>query len=164
MRRVLKGLAVLAVVLAGAVTAVVIHRLQGEKDIRGSSTEFVTTLQKAVRLVSFRPVLPAANPLAIAIIPPLGNEDTIATRGIAFEYDANGAPMLLSEWPAQSFRIAFGKRDATDPPCALVRYMHNGVVWTTPHGIAMTLQPDGDATYATVEREARALLARGACR
>jgi len=45
-----------------------------------------------------------------------------------------------------------------------VRYMHNGVVWTTPHGIAMTLQPDGDATYATVEREARALLARGACR
>jgi len=124
----------------------------------------VTTLQKAVRLVSFRPVLPAADPLAIAIIPPLGNEDTIATRGIAFEYDANGAPMLLSEWPAQSFRIAFGKRDATDPPCALVRYMHNGVVWTTPHGIAMTLQPDGDATYATVEREARALLARGACR
>jgi outer membrane protein assembly factor BamB len=50
MRRVLKGLAVLAVVLAGAVTAVVIHRLQGEKDIRGSSTEFVTTLQKATPL------------------------------------------------------------------------------------------------------------------
>src|SRR3954462_1084591 len=50
MRRLLKGLAVLAVVLAGAVTAIVIHRLQGEKDIRGSSTEFVTTLQKATPL------------------------------------------------------------------------------------------------------------------
>jgi outer membrane protein assembly factor BamB len=47
MRRLLKGLAVLAVLLAGAVTAIVLHRLQGEKDIRGSSTEFVTTLQKA---------------------------------------------------------------------------------------------------------------------
>jgi outer membrane protein assembly factor BamB len=50
MRRLLKGLAVLAVVLAGAVTAIVIHRLQGEKDIRGSSTEFVTTPQKATPL------------------------------------------------------------------------------------------------------------------
>src|SRR3954466_4472140 len=50
MRRLLKGLAVLAVVLAGAVTAIVIHRLQGEKDIRGSSTEFVTTGQKGTPL------------------------------------------------------------------------------------------------------------------
>jgi outer membrane protein assembly factor BamB len=38
MRRLLKALAVLAVLLAGAVTAIVIHRLQGEHDIRGSST------------------------------------------------------------------------------------------------------------------------------
>jgi len=50
MRRVLKGLAVLAVVLAGAVTAVVIHRLQAEKDIHGSSTEFVPTPPKATPL------------------------------------------------------------------------------------------------------------------
>ena len=50
MRRVLKGLAVLAVVLAGAVTAVVIHRLQAEKDVHGSSTEFVPTLPKATPL------------------------------------------------------------------------------------------------------------------
>ena len=39
MRRLLKGLAALAVLLAGAVAAVVIHRLQAEKDIHGSSTE-----------------------------------------------------------------------------------------------------------------------------
>jgi outer membrane protein assembly factor BamB len=38
MRRVLKALAVLAVLLAGAVTAIVIHRLQAEKDVKGSST------------------------------------------------------------------------------------------------------------------------------
>jgi outer membrane protein assembly factor BamB len=38
MRRLLKALAVLAVLLAGAVTAIVIHRLQQEHDIRGSST------------------------------------------------------------------------------------------------------------------------------
>ena len=50
MRRLLKGLAVLAVLLAGAVTAVVIHRLQAEKDIHGSSTEFVPTPPKATPL------------------------------------------------------------------------------------------------------------------
>jgi outer membrane protein assembly factor BamB len=50
MRRVLKGLAVLAVLLAGALTAIVIHRLQGEHDIRGSSAEFNTTPAKPVRL------------------------------------------------------------------------------------------------------------------
>ena len=47
MRRLLKGLAVLAVLLAGAATAVVIHRLQAQKDVRGSSSvEFVTTTEK----------------------------------------------------------------------------------------------------------------------
>ena len=44
MRRVLKVLAALAVMLAGAVAAVAIHRVQGEKDVPGSSTvEFVAT-------------------------------------------------------------------------------------------------------------------------
>lgn len=123
-----------------------------------------TTLAKAVRQISFRPVLPVPDPLAIAVIPPLGNQDTIATRGIAFEYDANGISMLLSEWPAQNFRIAFRALDATASPCTIVRYMHDGVVWTTPHGVVMSLQPDGEATIATVRREAQALLARGACR
>src|SRR4051794_15841415 len=48
MRRLLKGLAVLAVLLAGAATAVVIHRLHGEKDVRGSSTvEFTPTVERA---------------------------------------------------------------------------------------------------------------------
>jgi len=42
MRRLLKALAVLVVLLAGAVTAILIHRLQGEHNIRGSSTEEFT--------------------------------------------------------------------------------------------------------------------------
>jgi outer membrane protein assembly factor BamB len=51
MRRLVKALAVLAVLLAGAVTAVVIHRLQGEKDIHGSSTfDYVSTEEKAAPL------------------------------------------------------------------------------------------------------------------
>lgn len=51
MRRVLKGLAVVAVLLAGALTAIVIHRLQGEGDIRGSSTvDFTPTLAKPAPL------------------------------------------------------------------------------------------------------------------
>src|SRR5436309_2316987 len=44
MRRLLLVLALVAVVLTGVVAAIVIHRLQGERNIRGSSTEeFVTT-------------------------------------------------------------------------------------------------------------------------
>jgi outer membrane protein assembly factor BamB len=47
MRRLLKGLAVLAVLLAGAATAAIIHRLQAEKDVKGSSTvEFVTSTER----------------------------------------------------------------------------------------------------------------------
>jgi outer membrane protein assembly factor BamB len=48
MRRLLKILAALAVLLAGVATAVVIHRLQAEKDVKGSSTvEFDTTAVRA---------------------------------------------------------------------------------------------------------------------
>lgn len=44
MRRLLLVLAVVAVVLSGVVAAIVVHRLHGERNIRGSSTvEFVTT-------------------------------------------------------------------------------------------------------------------------
>ena len=50
MRRLLKALAVLAVLLAGAVTAIVIHRLQAEHDVRGSSTEYVTTPERTEAL------------------------------------------------------------------------------------------------------------------
>jgi outer membrane protein assembly factor BamB len=43
MRRAVKVLAALAVLLAGVIAAVVIHRLHGERNIRGSSSEYVPT-------------------------------------------------------------------------------------------------------------------------
>jgi outer membrane protein assembly factor BamB len=51
MRRLAKALAAVAVLLAGAITAVVIHRLQAGKDVRGSSSvEYVTTEERAAPL------------------------------------------------------------------------------------------------------------------
>ncbi len=115
----------------------------------------------AIHLISFNPLLPVERIGAAAIIPPLGNDDTLANRGIAFEYATGGAKMLLSEWPPQNFRIAFAGRDASAAPCKPMAYKPFGVVWTTPKGLVLTLQPD--ATAARVAREARALIARG-CR
>jgi hypothetical protein len=123
-----------------------------------------TTLQRAVHVVSFKPFLPRAAYSAVAVIPPLGNQDTPANRGLAFEYRAGGRTMVLSEWPAQNFRIAFANNDVSATPCKPVKYSHDGVVWTTPHGLVMSLQPDGNAGVAQVAGEARALIARGACR
>src|SRR5579884_2988992 len=57
MRRLLKALAVLAVLLAGAVTAIAIHRLQGEQNIRGNSTEEFTLTTTAA------PLPPATDPI-----------------------------------------------------------------------------------------------------
>jgi hypothetical protein len=123
-----------------------------------------TTLARAVRVISFKPFLPRAVFRAVAVIPPLGNEDTPANRGLAFEYVVGGRTMVLSQWPAQNFRIAFADHDVSATPCKPVPYSHNGVVWTTPHGLVMSLQPDGSAKVAQVASEARALIARGACR
>lgn len=128
-------------------------------DGRGVAMPFGT----AIHLISFKPYLPAERIGAVAVIPPLGSDDTLANRGIAFEYTKGGAKMILSEWPAQNFRIAFAGHDASAAPCKPVAYSHNGVVWTTPKGLVLTLQPDGGATAARVTREARALIARG-CR
>ncbi len=124
----------------------------------------IMPLDKAIAQISFRPIVPSTDPIAIAVIPPLGNADTQDTRGIAFEYDAGGDTMVLSEWPGQTFRIVFGKHDASEKPCVPMIYSNNGVVWTTPSGLVMTLQPDGDTARAKVIREARALIARGACK
>jgi len=120
-------------------------------------------LAKAVREIGFRPYVPPGLFLAVAVIPPLGNDDSVANRGIAFEYGRRGAAFILSEWPRQGFHIAAGGRDATATPCTLVPYSRNGVVFTTPHGLVMTVQPDG-ASAAAVRTAARALIAHGACR
>lgn len=121
-------------------------------------------LEKAVREIAFRPFLPPERYTAVAVIPPLGNDDSPANRGIAFEYGPRGAATILSEWPRQNFRISVAGRDATATPCMPVPYSRNGVVWTTPHGLVMTLQPDGKTSVAAIAERARTLIARGACR
>lgn len=64
-------------------------------DGRGVAMPFRT----AIHLISFKPLLPVERIGAAAIIPPLGNDDTLANRGIGFEYATGGAKMHLSEWP-----------------------------------------------------------------
>jgi len=121
-------------------------------------------LEKAVREIAFRPFLPLEHYTAVAVIPPLGNDDTPSNRGIAFEYGPRGAATILSEWPKQSFRIVVAGHDATATPCKPVPYSQNGLVWTTPHGLVMTLQPDGKTSVAAIAARARVLIAHGACR
>jgi hypothetical protein len=122
------------------------------------------SLEKAVREIAFRPFLPPVHYIAVAVIPPLGNDDLPANRGIAFEYGPRGAATILSEWPKQSFQISVAGRDASAAPCKPIAYSQNGVVWTTPHGLVMTLQPDGRTSAAAIAARARALIAHGACR
>ena len=120
-------------------------------------------LAKAVREIAFRPFFPPVRYTAVAVIPPLGNDDLAANRGIAFEYGPRGSrhPLGVAQ---QTFRITIAGHDATATPCKPVRYSQNGVVWTTPHGLVMTLQPDGTTTAAAIATRARALIAHGACR
>ncbi|MGZ3496925.1 MAG: hypothetical protein ACXWNK_10255 [Vulcanimicrobiaceae bacterium] len=121
-------------------------------------------LEDAVRNIGFRAFVPSAQPAAIAVIPPLGGADTRENRGIAFEYDAGGDALLLSQWPEQRFQIAVGHDDLTQLICAPVPFKADGFIWTTHSALVMTLQPDGKVASARVAKEARRLIASGACR
>jgi len=122
-------------------------------------------LEDAVTKISYRPWVPPRQILKYAVIPPLGGDDTPANRGVAIEYQSNGAMWLLSEWPKQNFILLFLKaQDITAKPCQIAHYKIDGVAWTTHGALAMTLQPDGSATSKAVEAEAKRLLADGGCR
>ncbi len=121
-------------------------------------------LQDAVRKIAFRPFVPAAQLAAVAVIPPLGGEDTRDHRGIAMEYVSNGSELLLSQWPRQGFAIAVGGADLSRTTCSPVPFMAGGLMWTTRAAVVMTLQPDGELAPQRVATEARRLIAGGACR
>lgn len=126
----------------------------------------VMPFQDAVTKISYRPYVPTSGQiLAYAVIPPLGNQDTPAHRGIAIEYESGRRAWLLSQWPKQNFTLLFlhGK-NITDAPCTIAHYKKDGVAWTTRGALAMTLQPDGNVPAAAVVAEARRLIAAGACR
>ncbi len=122
-------------------------------------------LHQAVTHISYRPYVPrGAQILAYAVIPPLGDKDTPANRGIAVEYESNRHAWLLSQWPKQNFTLLFlHGNNISDAPCTIAHYKKDGVAWTTRGTLAMTLQPDGNATAASVDAEARRLFAAGAC-
>ncbi len=122
-------------------------------------------LEQAVTKIAYRPWLPQGQILKFAVIPPLGDVDTPAHRGVGIEYVAMHQPMLLSEWPKQNFTLLFlHNQDITLTPCAIAHYKTDGVAWTTRGRLAMTLQPDGSVDPKVVENEARRLIAAGACK
>ncbi len=125
----------------------------------------VMPLEDAVTKIAYRPWIPVgAQVLKYAVIPPLGNQDTPASRGVATEYEDNHIAWLLSQWPKQNFTLLFLRgQDITYAPCTVAHYKPDGVAWTTRGKLAMTLQPDGSVSAKAVEAEARRLIAAGAC-
>lgn len=122
-------------------------------------------LEQVVTKIAYRPWIPPNQALKFAVIPPLGDEDTPAHRGVAIEYVSGHQPMLLSEWPKQNFALMFlHNQDITFKPCTVAKYKADGFAWTSRTKLAMTLQPDGALDPKTVEAEARRLIAAGACK
>ncbi len=126
----------------------------------------VMPLEDAVTKIAYRPwIPPGVQILKFAVIPPLGDMDTPANRGVAIEYEDNHVAWLLSQWPKQNFTLLFLKgQDITYSPCTVAHYKPDGVAWTTRGKLAMTLQPDGSVSAKAVETQARRLIAAGACR
>ncbi len=125
----------------------------------------VMPLEQAVTKISYRPWIPPRTILKYAVIPPLGDLDTPAHRGVAMEYRYKNTAMLLSEWPKQNFTLLFLHNvNITSTPCTIAHYKADGVAWTTHGNLAMTLQPDGSVDPQAVDAEARSLIATGGCR
>ena len=125
----------------------------------------VMPLEQAVTKISYKPWIPPGQVLKIAVIPPLGGDDTPANRGVATEYQQGPTMWLLSEWPKQGFALVFLRgKDITIDNCQLGRFKADGVAWTTKGKLAMTLQPDGAASPSEVDKEAKRLMSVGACK
>ena len=119
-------------------------------------------LALAVRSLQFRPFVPRAQVVQVAVIPPL-NVNQQKNHGLAIEYVAGGTALLLSQWPRAGVDLASSALDLTRRPCAPVAFKADGLIWTTRNGLVMTLQPDGTAPPSRVAREAQQLFADGAC-
>jgi hypothetical protein len=129
-------------------------------DQRGTAMPF----EQAVGHIVFRPYVPSSQILSYAVLPPLGDLDTDAHRGLGIEYVANSHAMLLSQWPKQDFMIAFAHSLGQLAPCTLAHYKADGAAWLTSSNVVVTLQPDGSVSPAVVDDEARRLMRAGACR
>ena len=119
----------------------------------------VMPLDKVMRQVAFRPYLPMQGRQVFAALPPLGGADTRATRGLGVEYSGkNGAQVVRSEWPAQSFTIRFGKHDLSASPCTLAEYDPGKFAFTTKTNLVETVQGDTGSSRADVQASAQEAL------
>jgi hypothetical protein len=121
--------------------------------------------------IAFRPFAPPRRIVAVALLPPFHGDDVRANRGIGFEYNAAGdRRYVLAQWPANGGTIKrFALLAQNELDCADARTFPrgtkpNGIVWSTPHGLIMTLQADGENDARTLETEWRKLIRRGVCR
>jgi hypothetical protein len=120
--------------------------------------------------INFRPFAPPRQIVAVALLPAFHGDDERANRGIGFEYTANGRRYALAQWPANGGTIErFAPLAQPEPGCAAARMFSrgaspSGIVWSTPHGLIMTLQADGANDAQTLQAEWRKLIRRGVCR
>ncbi len=121
--------------------------------------------------IAFGPFSPPRRILATALLPPFHGPDMRRNRGIAFEYAAESdRRYILAQWPANGGTIvAFRQLYSGGSACPGARIFSggassSGIVWSTPHGLIMTLQIDGTSDARTLSAEWRSLVRRGACR
>jgi hypothetical protein len=122
--------------------------------------------------IAFAPFSPPRHVLVVALLPPFRGADVKANRGIAFEYADDTAThrYALAQWPAHGGSIErFAPLRNGDAACTDARTFRrtegpDGIVWSTPRGLVMTLQADGTNDARTLEAEWRKLILRGACR
>jgi len=121
--------------------------------------------------IGFGPFAPPRRIVAVALLPPFHGDDTRANRGIGFEYaDDAGRRYVLAQWPAHGGNLAsFAPFEHDEPGCSDARTFSrgakpNGIVWSTPHGLILSLQTDGANDARTLEIEWTKLIRRGACR
>ena len=120
--------------------------------------------------IRFRPFAPPRRIIGVALVPAFRGADVPANRGIAFEFaGADERRYALAEWPANGGSVdRFPLLLDGDPSCPQARSFPrstepSGIVWSTPHGLIMTLQADGANDARTLRREWRKLIRRGAC-
>lgn len=130
----------------------------------------VMSESEARHQIAFRPFAPPRELVAIALLPPFAGADVRADRGVAYEYaDEDERRYALAEWPAAGGNIdRFALLMPREPDCPTARTFPrgtapNGIVWSTAHGLIMTLQTDGANDARTLRREWRRLIRRGVC-
>ncbi|BDE07983.1 hypothetical protein WPS_32590 [Vulcanimicrobium alpinum] len=129
----------------------------------------MTDYSTAARAVAFRPFTLRAPIGDVAIIPPFNGEGISKNEGIAPAYTRSGHAWILQQWHRNAGTLA---AFATLPADGVCRDVHavggrtkpRGVAWTTPHGMVLSLTPDGVADPGTIRAEFRRLVGLGACR